>query len=776
MREPEQRAFPAELPLLALPGRVVFPGARASLEIGSPPEIELADAALANNRLLALLPLNEVTDHDLPDSLLPRRGSVARIARMNRMENGSIHLVVQGIARAEICGFLRKKPFPIAQLAGVEERDGHELHVEALRRNSIGLLRRVTQDEGLLLAAENTGDGGRFSDLVAAGLPISFDEKYSLLQEDDVEKRMEETGRILEREGKLRTLEANIKKRVTSELGREERDRYLRRQIASIREELGEEDERSSQVRELRRRLTDAKLPEAVMSLAGEEISRLARTPVQSGEFVVSRNHIDWILSLPWKDRSHESIDMEEARAVLDRNHFGLEKIKERILEFLAVRKLRADARSPFLCFIGPPGVGKTSMGLAIAEALGRQVAHVSLGGVTDDGEIRGHRMTYTGALPGRILQELRRVGVRNPVFMLDEIDKVGSEFRGDPAASLLEVLDPEQNRIFFDHYLNLPFDLSDVFFIATSNSVDAIPPGLLDRMEMVRFPGYTSTEKVAITRQHLLPRQLKEHGLPKRAIQFKVDAIRRILSEYAIEAGLRDLDRSIATICRKRAVRWLDGEREKTAVSKEDIPDYLGFPVYFPEVKRGMSEVGIATTLAWTPTGGEILFIEALLMPGCRSLQLTGHLGEVMRESAETALSFVRHFIQQIGAPRELIDESDIHLHVPAGAIPKDGPSAGVGLATALFSLLSGRPVRNDIAMTGEITLRGVVLPVAGLKEKIFGAHRAGIREVILPAKNAAELAEIPDEIIRSMKFHAVERVEAVFDLACIDAPKEGD
>ncbi len=738
MRHGGKTMFPVELPILALPGTVVFPAARASFELSEPRRIEPADAALAGDRLLAFLPVGgKDASFSFDGAPLPARGSVGRIERMHRLGGGSMRLIVRGVARAEVTELTRSRPFPIARLAPVEEREGHELRVEALRRNALRLLREVSRSDGLIDSAGAAAGGGRFADIVAAGLSIPFDEKRALLGEDDVETRLEDVGRILERESKLRALERSIQREVERELGKEERERFLRRQIESIRKELGEEDERSSQIRRLRRRLTEIPLPPDANDTCRAEIAALARTPVQSSEFVVSRNHVDWILSLPWNQQSKDATDLESARAILDRNHFGLEKIKKRILEFLAVRRLKHDSRSPLLCFIGPPGVGKSSMGLAIAEALGRKVAHVSLGGVTDDGEIRGHRMTYTGALPGRIIQELRRVGVRNPLFILDEIDKVGSEFRGDPAASLLEVLDPSQNTVFFDHYLNLPFDLSDIFFIATANSIDAIPPGLLDRMEMIHFPGYTSTEKIAITKKHLLPKQLAEHGLPARALRMRVEAIRAILSRYAVEAGLRDLDRCIATICRRRAVEWLDGRKETVSIGAADLGDLLGIPSSFPEVKRNRPETGIATTLAWTPTGGEILFIEALRMPGGRSLQLTGHLGEIMRESAETALSFVRHFLEGIGAPRELIDESDIHLHVPAGAIPKDGPSAGIGLATALFSLLSARPVRNDIAMTGEITLRGKILPVAGVKEKVFGAHRAGIREVILPAAN---------------------------------------
>lgn len=765
MTAPPKIPIPSELPLLAVPETILFPYERLILLLERESDIHLVDAALSNDRFVALYPAADTWD------ALPVRGTAARIEQMRRLEDGTVRIAVVGIARIDRAALVRAEPFPIAAVSPAPSSEGHELRIEALRRScldSFGELLGGSPEEEILEIARRVATAGHLADLITARLRLPFEQRRTLLETEDVERRLEEIGRLLDREKKIAELQKKINEKVETALDEKKKESFLRQQIETIRRELGEEDERETQIREMERRLTETALPGPVRQACREEIIRLSRVPVQSGEFTIGRTHLDWVLDLPWARVSEDTIDLEKARAILDRNHCGLGKIKERVLEFLAVRKLKKDSPPPLLCFVGPPGVGKTSLGLSIAEALERRVAHLSLGGITDESEIRGHRRTYSGALPGRILQEIRRVGVRNPLFMIDEIDKIGSDFRGDPSASLLEVLDPEENRRFADHYLNLPFDLSDVFFITTANSMDSIPAGLLDRLEIIEFPGYTTEEKVRIAERHLLPKQIRRNGLSAGTLVVRRRAIRRVIEEYAIEAGLRELERSLAAICRKRAMTLLEGDKRRVVVGEKGLPHYLGTPHHYPELKGRRPEIGVATALAWTPSGGQILFVEATLMPGRQTLQITGHLGEVMRESAEAALSFVRSFLDRSGAPRELLENHDIHIHVPAGAIAKDGPSAGVAVATALYSIISGYPVRHDIAMTGEITLRGHVLPVGGVKQKILGAYRAGIRRVILPERNLPELEEIPTEVRSLLEILPAHRVEEVFALAC--------
>jgi len=765
--------IPEELPLLALPEMVLFPYMRTTVEIREQAEIALTDAVLTGNRLLAVYPAEESGE-------VPVRGTAARIDRMHRQADGALRLTLSGVARINQSRLLRTKPFPVLSVKQAVGAPGHDLRIEALRRACFDAFRKIVEGsssygDGLLDVAGRVTTGGHLADLIAAHVHLSFSQKRALLETENVEERLELLRGILDREAKIVQIEERIKGEVDRALQEEERERFLRQQIEAIRRELGEDDERVTQIRELNRRLAETPLPPPVQNVCKEEIARLGRIPVQSGEFSTSRNHIDWILDLPWKEQSRDAIDLGRARRILDKHHYGLLKIKERVLEFLAVRKLKSDSPSPLLCFVGPPGVGKTSLGLSIAVALDRRVAHLSLGGMTDEGEIRGHRRTYAGALPGRILQELRRVGVRNPVFMLDEIDKIGSDFRGDPSAPLLEVLDSDQNRNFSDHYLSLPFDLSDIFFITTANSVDNIPSGLLDRMEIIEFPGYTTSEKVAIAEKHLIPKQMNAHGVSSGTLAVRRRAIRRMIDEYTMEAGLRELERCIAAICRKRAVALLDGDQSRTVVDEKDLHHYLGIPVFHTEMRGSKPEVGIATSLAFTPSGGRILFIEATLMPGRQMLQITGHLGEVMRESVETSLSYVRSFMDERGAPPDLLENHDIHIHVPAGAIAKDGPSAGIAVATALYSLFSGWPVRHTVAMTGEITLRGHVLPVGGVRSKVLGAFRAGIRQVVFPARNLPEVEEIPEEVRSRVELIPVEHVDEVFQAACIPRRQKG-
>ncbi|MFH1276996.1 MAG: endopeptidase La [Candidatus Eisenbacteria bacterium] len=765
--------IPGELPLLALHRDVLFPGGRTSIDLVDPEEIALADYSLGGHRFVALFPR-------FGDGELSSRGTAAIIEQMRREKEGGIRLTLLGVTRVDRVSETREEEgFPVAEVRPAPAGRGHELRIEALRRSVLDAFDAAAREgmvegEGAPDEARRAGTAGRAADLVAAGLRLSPEEKILLLEQEDVERRLETLGKILDRERSIAVLENRLREEVGTALGKRERDRYLRQKLHAIRAELGEEDERETQVRELDRRLAEARLPVPVENACRDEITRLGRLPVQSGEFAIARTHIDWILGLPWTVSSEDTIDLERARKILDRNHHGLGRTKERVLEFLAVRKLKSDSPSPLLCFVGPPGTGKTTLGLSIADALERRVAHLSLGGVMDESEIRGHRRTYQGALPGRVLQEIRRVGVRNPLFMLDEIDKIGSDFRGDPSASLLEILDHEQNRHFADNYVSLPFDLGEVFFITTANSIDRIPAGLIDRLEIIEFPGYTTLEKVTIAERHLIPKQLRAHGLAAGALGIGRPAIRRITDEFAQEAGLRDLERCIAAICRKRAVSWLGGERKKVVVAAKDLGHYLGTPRYYPEAKSRRPEIGLATALAWTPSGGQILFIEATSMPGRQSLQITGQLGDVMRESAETALSFVRSFLDRRGAPPDILEGQDIHIHVPAGAISKDGPSAGIAIAVALYSLISGQPARHDVALTGEITLRGHVLPVGGVKQKILGAYRCGIRHVVLPARNEPELADVPDEVKKKLHIIPIERVEEAFLLACLP-PKGG-
>jgi ATP-dependent Lon protease len=589
-----------------------------------------------------------------------------------------------------------------------------------------------------------------------------------------VQARLEKAIFFLTKELSVLELGSKIQSQVREGIDKSQREYFLREQLKAIQKELGEKDERTAEIEELRQRLGQAKLPPEAMKEAERELDRLAKMPPAAAEYTVSRTYLEWLTDLPWAVSTEDNLDISQAQKVLDEDHYDLEKVKKRILEYLAVRKLKADMKGPILCFVGPPGTGKTSVGKSIARALGRKFIRMSLGGVRDEAEIRGHRRTYVGALPGRIIQGIRKAASHNPVFMLDEIDKLGMDFRGDPSAALLEVLDPEQNYAFSDHYIDVAFDLSKVMFITTANILDPIPPALRDRMEVLDLPGYTEAEKLRIAKDFLIPKQIETHGLSDQNIHFTDEAIRRLALEYTREAGVRSLEREIANICRGVAKRVAEGQGGLTTIRAEDVPSYLGPVKFFSEVAERTSEPGVATGLAWTPTGGDILFVEATRMKGRKGFSLTGQLGEVMKESAQAALSYVRGRAKALKIPEDFFDHSDIHIHVPAGAIPKDGPSAGVTMFTAITSLLTGRPVRSDVAMTGEITLRGLVLPVGGIKEKVLAANRAGITTVILPKRNEKDLEEVPEEVKKSMKFHFVQRMDEVIDLALQKKPKK--
>jgi ATP-dependent Lon protease len=584
-------------------------------------------------------------------------------------------------------------------------------------------------------------------------------------------QRLRELVPLLSREIQVLELTQKIQEQARQELDKAQREFILRQQLREIQKELGETPE--AEIEELRQKIEEAGMPEEVKEVALRELDRLSKMHPAAAEYTVSRTYIDWLISLPWNKVTEDNLDIAHAKKVLDEDHYDLDDVKERLLEFLAVRKLKQDTKGPILCFVGPPGVGKTSLGQSIARALGRKFVRISLGGVRDEAEIRGHRRTYVGALPGRIIQGLRQAGTKNPVFMLDEVDKLGFDFRGDPAAALLEVLDPEQNHTFVDHYLDVPFDLSQVLFICTANITDTIPPALLDRMEVIRLPGYSHEEKLQIAKRYLVPRNLKEHGLTQDHIEFTDEALSVIIKQYTREAGVRNLSREIANICRKVARRVAEGNTEKVVVTPENVAEFLGPPKFLEEIAERRPQVGVATGLAWTPFGGSVLFVETTKMPGKGSLIITGHLGEIMKESAQAALSYVRSRSEQLGIPEDFFSKHDIHIHVPAGAIPKDGPSAGITMATALASLATGRPVRHNVAMTGEITLTGRVLPVGGIKEKVLAAKEAGITEIILPAQNEKDLVEIPEHIRNALRFHFVENMDEVLELALQPAPE---
>jgi ATP-dependent Lon protease len=610
-------------------------------------------------------------------------------------------------------------------------------------------------------------DPRTLADMIAANFNISVAEKQEILELIDIKKRLERITVILNKELQILELGSKIQGDLKKEMDKSQRDYYLREQLKAIQRELGEEDERTVEAKELREKIKKAQMPEDVLKVADKELDRLAKMPPAAAEYTVSRTYLDWLIDLPWAVATEDSLDIDGAQKVLDEDHYDLEKVKKRIVEYLAVRRLKPDMKGPILCFAGPPGTGKTSLGKSIARALGRKFIRMSLGGVRDEAEIRGHRRTYVGALPGRIIQGIKKAGTRNPVFMLDEVDKIGTDFRGDPSSALLEVLDPEQNFSFSDNYLEVPFDLSPVMFITTANVLDTIPPALRDRMEVLDLTGYTEDEKLMIAKQYLVPRQLAAHGITAENLTFDDDAIRAIISEYTREAGLRNLEREVATICRSCAKKYARGNREAVTVTREMLKSFLGPVKFFAEVAERTAVPGVATGLAWTPTGGDIIFVEATKMRGKKSLLLTGSLGDVMKESAQAALSYIRSKAKELKIPEDFFEDNDIHLHVPAGAIPKDGPSAGVTIFTALVSLLLDRPVRSDIAMTGEITLRGLVLPVGGIKEKVLAAKRAGITKVILPKKNENNLEEVSEKARSGMEFYLVDTMDRVIELA---------
>ncbi|MDX6601150.1 MAG: ATP-dependent Lon protease [Solirubrobacterales bacterium] len=767
--------LPDALPVLPLRETVTFPETLTPLAVGQERSIKLVNDVLGANRMLAMVAARDPENEEPGPKDLYEVGVVGVVARMLKVPDGTLRILVQGTQRVRLGSYVAEQPYLVARIAEVPDvvEDGPEL--EALTRNVQRTFSEIIEQipylpEELQMAVANLDDPAALAHLIAGALRISTEEKQELLEEVEVVARLRHLSQILARELEVVQLGTQIQTQVQSEIDKGQREFFLRQQLKAIQDELGEGDEQQAEVNELREKIEAAKLPEHAQKAAERELSRLEKLPPAAAEHGVIRTYLEWLVELPWATETEDNLDIAHAREVLDADHYDLEKVKDRILEYLAVRKLKPDSPGPILCFVGPPGVGKTSLGRSIARALGREFERISVGGVRDEAEIRGHRRTYIGAMPGTIVRALRDAGSRNPVFMIDEIDKMGADFRGDPASAMLEVLDPAQNDSFRDHYLDLEFDLSEVMFIATANILDTIPGPLQDRMETIELAGYTLEEKRHIARRYLVPRQIAANGLKPSQIEFSDSALTAIIEEYTREAGVRNLERQIGAVCRKVARDVAEGKSKgKVKISAKRARELLGRRRVFAEQRRRTKDPGVATGLAWTPTGGDVLFIEATSMPGSGQLTITGQLGDVMKESAHAALSYVRGHWREI-AP-ELGDDwfakHDIHIHVPAGAVPKDGPSAGVAMTVALSSLIGGRPVRNDVAMTGEVTLTGQVLPIGGLKEKSLAAQRAGIKRVLVPQRNEGDVAEIPEHERSELEFVFVDEVSKAIDAA---------
>jgi ATP-dependent Lon protease len=771
--------IPAELPLLPLRDTVLFPNSFMPLAVAREASVRLIDEATSTARMIGVFTQREAaTEEPLQEDLYPI-GTATHIHKMFKLPDGSLRLIVQGLARVRLDRVTQTRPYLKAAVSSADDvlRDEDRLEIDALQRNIKSNFQQVVSlspllSDDLQALAANIVDSGKLADFIASSLTtIGTPVKQEILDTLDIRARMDSLNRILIKELEVLELGSKIQSQVQSEVGKNQREYFLREQLKAIQKELGEGDEQAKEIEELRAKLESAGMPDPVKKEALRELDRLSKMPVAAAEYTVSRTYLDWIVALPWSRRTEDSIDLKRTKEVLDADHSGLEKVKDRVLEYLAVRKLNPDVKGPILCFLGPPGVGKTSLARSIANSLGRKFVRVSLGGMRDEAEIRGHRRTYIGALPGQVIQGLRRAESKNPVFILDEIDKLGSDFRGDPASALLEVLDPEQNNTFRDHYLDVPFDLSEVLFLTTANVLDPVPPALRDRMEVLELAGYTEEEKLAIACEHLIQKQVRNHGLSPEQVEFTEGAVRSVIRNYTREAGVRNLEREIGALCRKVARRRAEGDETKVVITTDTVAEMLGAPVFLDEeVENRTKDPGVAVGLAWTPAGGDVLFVEASRMQGGGTLTLTGHLGDVMKESARTALSWFRTNATHYGVDPSFYKDAEIHLHVPSGAIPKDGPSAGVTMVTALASELTGRPVRGDIAMTGEITLSGRVLPVGGIKEKVLAARRHGITEVILPRQNEKNIKEdLTDALRQELTIHYVTEIEEVVALALL-------
>jgi ATP-dependent Lon protease len=746
------------------------------LFVGRDKSIRAVEEGVARDGFLMLATQKDPAIEDPTAEDIYAVGTVSRVLRMLKLPDGRVKALVQGVAKAKIMRYLRKRSFYRVKIEKIEEQPAGNisLKVEALmrtvRENSekiLSLRGELSGDISSIL--ESIEDPGKLADLAASNLKLKIQDSQVLLELAKPVERLKKVNDLLSRELNLSTLQAKIESDVKDEIFKSQRDYFLREQVRAIYKELGEQDDKTVEIEDYRRKIKRARMPGEAGKEAIKQLKRLEQMHPDSAEATVSRNYLDWLVDLPWAKSSSDRIDFAKAKSVLEKDHYGLKKVKDRILEYLSVRKLNSKMKGPILCFVGPPGVGKTSLGQSVARALNRKFIRISLGGIRDEAEIRGHRRTYIGALPGRILQGLKQCGSNNPVFMMDEIDKLGADFRGDPSSALLEALDPEQNFAFSDHFISLPFDLSKVMFILTANLTDTIPSALLDRMEVIPLSGYTEEEKIVIAKNYLIPRQLQENGLKTRSISISDGALQQMITEYTSEAGLRNLEREIGSICRKVARKIVEGQKAPLAVTRANLHKYLGVPKYGPEMDKEENQVGLATGLAWTQVGGEVLYVEASLIGGKGDLIVTGQLGEVMQESARAAVSYAQANLSVLGLDKKKFENFDIHIHVPAGAIPKDGPSAGIAMATALISTLTNKVVRSDVAMTGEITLRGRVLPVGGLKEKALGAMRAGIRTIIMPEKNKKELSELPRYMKRKIEFVPVKQMSEVLARAVI-------
>jgi ATP-dependent Lon protease len=777
----ETLTIPTEIGTLPLRNSVLFPHAIMPISVGRRKTLNLLDDVVKESKLIAVVSQRNPAEDDPDPADMYRVGCVARILKVVKLSGNNVNLIIQGLKRVRVDRFTATEPFMKAQVTQLEEIIEQDVGLEALVRSLMNQFQRLVQvspnissDLGEMVMSAGSGEPGRLADLAASVLNISAEEKIGLLERNNLKDRMQKLVEIVTRELELQEISSRIQSQVADEVGKTQRQYYLREQMKAIQRELGEEDDRAAEIEELRKKIEEAKMPEEAHKAAEKELDRLSKMPPQAAEYTVSRTYLDWLVTLPWSVETDDKLDVPEAKRVLDEDHYDLEKVKDRILEYLAVRALKKDLKGQILCFSGPPGVGKTSLGRSIARAMGRKFVRISLGGVRDEAEIRGHRRTYIGSLPGRILQGIKRAGTRNPVFVLDEIDKVGADFRGDPSSALLEVLDPEQNNSFSDHYLEVPYDLSKVFFICTANVLDTIPPALRDRMEILTLPGYTEEEKLEIAKKYQVPRQREEHGLTDEQIAIDDTAIRTIINEYTREAGVRNLDRELAGICRKVARKVVEGHEGKIDVTSEGVAEFLGPVRFFRELSERAGRPGVATGVAWTQVGGEILFVESSMMRGKGKVTITGRLGDVMKESALAALTWIRANAEAMGIEPTVFEQSDFHIHIPAGAIPKDGPSAGITLTCSLVSLLTGLPVAPELAMTGEITLRGKVLPVGGIKEKVIAAKSAGIERIILPDKNEKDLEDVSAPVREALKFQFVDEIDQVLDMAFGAALKE--
>ncbi|MEK6606350.1 MAG: endopeptidase La [Myxococcota bacterium] len=774
--DPGRIEIPENLSILPLRNSVLFPGSIIPIDVGRRKSVRLIEDAISRERpIIGILTQRDARTEDPADGDLYAVGCAARILKVIKLAKDNFSVILQGVARVKVVDFPQRDPFIVARVQPLFDPTSTDVEGEALVGNLKDVAKRVIKlmpelpkEAGALV--DSVTEPGQLADMVTSNLDINVEEKQQILDTTDVKARLRKVLAYLTRQLEVLRVREKINTQVQEEMGRSQREYVLRQQIKAIKEELGELDETSGELDEFKEKITAAKMVPEVEKIALKQLDRLKMMQSSSAEYTVTRTYLEWLVEVPWSNVTEDNLDIANARLVLDEDHYDLEKVKKRILEYMAVRKLKADKKGPILCFAGPPGVGKTSLGKSIARALGRKFVRVSLGGVRDEAEIRGHRRTYVGSLPGRVIQGMKKAGTVNPVFMLDEIDKLGHDFRGDPAAALLEVLDPEQNNSFSDHYLEVPYDLSKVMFICTANILDPVPAALHDRLEVLELPGYTRAEKLSIAKQFLLPKQLDEHGISVEQLLVGDDALSEIIDAYTREAGVRNLEREIANVCRACAVKVAEGTHSgKLVATSGNLDDYLGPQKYISEVANRTCESGVATGLAWTPVGGDIIFVEATRMPGKGNLVLTGQLGDVMKESAQAALSFVRSRARQLGFDENFLEKQDVHVHIPAGGIPKDGPSAGITLYTAIASMLSGRCVASDVAMTGEITLRGMILPVGGVKEKVLAAHRAGIKRVLLPERNEKDLIDVPDQAKNEMKLIFVRRMDEVLPLVLL-------